>query len=44
VVVRLNPLGTPSTYFLDRKHRLVAVIYEPATPAQLERGWKLAKS
>ena len=42
VVARLNPLGTPSTYFLDRKHRIVAVIYEPSTPAQLARGWKLA--
>ena len=44
VVSRLNPPGTPSTYFLDRKHRLVAVIYEPATSAQLERGWKLASA
>jgi thiol-disulfide isomerase/thioredoxin len=42
MALRLNPPGTPSTYFLDRKHRIVAVIYEPATPAQLERGWKLA--
>jgi thiol-disulfide isomerase/thioredoxin len=44
VVSKLNPLGTPSTYFLDRKHRIVAVIYEPATAAQLERGWKLART
>ncbi len=39
---RLKPPGTPTTYFLDRRHRIVAVVYEPATAAQLERGWKLA--
>jgi thiol-disulfide isomerase/thioredoxin len=44
VVSRLNPIGTPSTYFLDRKHHIVAVIYEPATTAQLDRGWKLANA
>ncbi len=44
VVSRLFPLGTPTTYFLDRRHRIVAVVYEPATVAQLERGWKLATS
>jgi thiol-disulfide isomerase/thioredoxin len=42
IVGKLRPIGTPSTYFLDRKHRIVAVVYEPATTAQLERGWKLA--
>jgi thiol-disulfide isomerase/thioredoxin len=42
IVSKLKPVGTPSTYFLDRKHRIVAVVYEPATAAQLERGWKLA--
>jgi thiol-disulfide isomerase/thioredoxin len=41
-VVKLNPPGYPTTYFLDRRHRIVAVVYEPATVAQLERGWKLA--
>jgi thiol-disulfide isomerase/thioredoxin len=30
------------SYFLDRHHRIVAVVYEPATAAQLARGWKLA--
>ena len=44
VVSRLNPIGTPSTYVLDRRHRIVAVIYEPATAAQLEHGWKLANA
>jgi thiol-disulfide isomerase/thioredoxin len=42
VVGKLRPKGTPSTYFLDSRHRIVAIVYEPATPAQLERGWKLA--
>jgi hypothetical protein len=42
IVSKMKPKGTPSTYFLNRKHRVVAIVYEPATPAQLERGWKLA--
>ncbi len=42
MVGRLKPPGMPTTYFLDRRHRIVAVVYEPATTAQLERGWKLA--
>ncbi len=42
IVSKMKPKGTPSTYFLDRRHRVVAIVYEPATPAQLERGWKLA--
>jgi thiol-disulfide isomerase/thioredoxin len=44
IVSRLKPKGTPTTYFLDRRHRVVAIVYEPATTAQLERGWKLANS
>jgi len=42
VVDRLRPPGTPTTYFLDRSHRIVAIVYEPGTLAQFERGWKLA--
>jgi len=41
---RLGAPGSPTTYFLDRRHRTVAVVFEPATAAQLERGWKLARS
>jgi thiol-disulfide isomerase/thioredoxin len=39
---RLDPPGTPTTFFLDRRHRIVAIVYEPGTLAQFERGWKLA--
>ena len=42
VVDRLRPPGTPTTYFLDRSHRIVAIVYEPGPLAQFERGWKLA--
>jgi thiol-disulfide isomerase/thioredoxin len=42
MALRLHAPGTPTTYFLDRHHRIVAVVYEPATAAQLARGWKLA--
>src|SRR5579859_2391491 len=31
---RLDPPGTPTTYFLDRRHRIVAVVYEPGTLGQ----------
>ncbi|HST26018.1 MAG TPA: TlpA disulfide reductase family protein [Gaiellaceae bacterium] len=44
MALRLKPPGTPTTYFLDRRHRIVAVVYEPVTTAQLDRGWKLANT
>ncbi len=42
LVGRLNAPGTPSTYFLDRKHRIVAALYGQGTLKLFERGWKLA--
>jgi thiol-disulfide isomerase/thioredoxin len=44
IVSKLKPKGAPTTYFLDRRHRVVAIVYEPATVAQLERGWKRANA
>jgi thiol-disulfide isomerase/thioredoxin len=43
MVNRLKALGTPSTYFLDRRHRIVAAVYGAATLKLFERGWKLAQ-
>ena len=42
MVNRLKAFGTPSTYFLDRKHRIVAAVYGAGTLKLFERGWKLA--
>jgi thiol-disulfide isomerase/thioredoxin len=42
LVFRLNAPGTPSTYFLDRKHRIVATLFGAGTLKLFERGWKLA--
>ena len=42
LVHRLKATGTPSTYFLDRRHRIVAALYGAGTLAIFERGWKLA--
>lgn len=39
---RLRVFGAPSTYFLDRRHRIVAAVYGAATLKLLEHGWKLA--
>ena len=42
LVHRLRGTGTPITYFLDRRHRIVAALYGAGTLAIFERGWKLA--
>jgi len=42
LVGRLKAPGTPTTYFLDRKHRIVAALYGAGTLKLFERGWKLA--
>jgi len=42
LVHRLRGTGTPITYFLDRRHRIVAAVYGAGTLAIFERGWKLA--
>jgi thiol-disulfide isomerase/thioredoxin len=42
LVDRLKAIGTPTTYFLDRRHRIVASLYGAGTLALFERGWKLA--
>jgi thiol-disulfide isomerase/thioredoxin len=42
MVDRLKAFGTPSTYFLDRRHRIVAAVYGAGTLKLFERGWKLA--
>jgi thiol-disulfide isomerase/thioredoxin len=42
LVSRLKATGTPTTYFLDRRHRIVAALYGAGTLALFERGWKLA--
>jgi len=41
-VNRLKTPGTPTTYFLDERHRIVAALYGAGTLALFERGWKLA--
>jgi thiol-disulfide isomerase/thioredoxin len=43
MVDRLKAPGTPSTYFLDRRHRVVAALYGAGTLKLFERGWKLAR-
>jgi cytochrome c biogenesis protein CcmG/thiol:disulfide interchange protein DsbE len=42
LVHRLKATGTPTTYFLDRRHYIVAALYGAGTLAIFERGWKLA--
>jgi len=42
LVNRLKTPGTPTTYFLDERHRIVAALYGAGTLALFERGWKLA--
>jgi cytochrome c biogenesis protein CcmG, thiol:disulfide interchange protein DsbE len=44
MVDRLKAFGTPSTYFLDRRHRIVAALYGAGTLKLFERGWKLARA
>jgi thiol-disulfide isomerase/thioredoxin len=39
---RLRATGTPITYFLDRRHRIVATLYGAGTLKVFESGWKLA--
>ena len=39
---RLKATGTPTSYFLDRRHRIVAALYGAGTLSLFERGWKLA--
>lgn len=43
LVTRLDAVGTPSTYFLDKRHRIVAKLYGAGTLKLFERGWKLAQ-
>jgi thiol-disulfide isomerase/thioredoxin len=42
LVNRLKAQGTPTTFFLDRKHRIVAALVGAGTLSLFERGWKLA--
>jgi thiol-disulfide isomerase/thioredoxin len=42
MVNRLKAFGTPSTFFLDRRHRIVAALYGAGTLKLFQRGWKLA--
>ena len=42
LVMKLKAPGTPTTFFLDRKHRIVAALYGAGKLALFERGWKLA--
>jgi thiol-disulfide isomerase/thioredoxin len=42
LVNRLKAFGTPSTFFLDRRHRIVAALYGAGTLKVFERGWKIA--
>jgi len=42
LVDRLKVPGTPTTFFLDKRHRIVAALYGAGTRALFERGWKLA--
>jgi thiol-disulfide isomerase/thioredoxin len=42
LALRLKAPGTPTTFFLDRRHRIVAALYGAGTLASFERGWKLA--
>jgi len=42
LVNRLKVPGTPTTFFLDKRHRIVAALYGAGTLALFERGWKLA--
>jgi thiol-disulfide isomerase/thioredoxin len=42
LVRRLKATGTPTTYFLDRRHDIVAALYGAGTLAIFERGWRLA--
>jgi len=42
LVHRLKATGTPTSYFLDRRHRIVAALYGAGTLSLFERGWKLA--
>lgn len=44
LVNKLKAPGTPTTYFLDKRHRIVAALYGAGTLALFERGWKLATS
>src|SRR5438067_8686702 len=38
MVNRLKAPGTPTTFFLDRRHRIVAALYGAGTRALFERG------
>lgn len=42
LVMKLKAPGTPTTFFLDRQHRIVASLYGAGKLALFERGWKLA--
>jgi len=39
---RLGGLGSPTTFFLDRRHRIVAILAGRGTLALFEQGWKRA--
>jgi thiol-disulfide isomerase/thioredoxin len=40
---RLGAVGLPTTFFLDRRHRIVAEVIGTATTAKLERGLRKAQ-
>ncbi len=44
LVRRLGGVGTPTTYFLDRRHRIVAILYGAGTLGVFERGFALART
>lgn len=39
---QLAVAGLPTTYFLDRRHHVVAKVVGPGTPAEFEQGLRLA--
>jgi thiol-disulfide isomerase/thioredoxin len=43
LVHRLRAIGTPTTFFLDRRHRIVAVLNGAGTLGVFERGFALAR-
>ena len=42
LVSRLGSSGSPTTYFLDRRHRVVAILVGAGTLPLFEQGWKIA--
>ena len=42
LIRRLGGVGSPTSFFLDSRHRIVAILAGAGTIALFERGWKLA--